>query len=284
MRIWSKKNKESIKKSKKKYRATHKKEIAEKAYLYNLKYLKVRPWYKTLMRITTRCSGKNEPYYKKGIKNFLKLSDLKFLWFRDKASLLKKASIDRINPELDYTLENCRYIELSENSRRTRRNKAITKIKERYMNNKDLLKKLSDLRACREAVKWTNGMNLKTAWNKCKRADWLIWFICKMEIGTKQERIHAVCDCAATALMYVPKGEDRPRLAIEAARKYTDNPTEENRQACDRAIWAAWAARATTMATWAAEAAGAAAEAATHQQMCDMIRAKIRLPTDIVKK
>jgi hypothetical protein len=119
------------------------------------------------------------------------------------------------------------------------------------MNNKALLKKLLELDACSDAREWTDGMDLKTAWKKCKRADWMLWFICKMEIGTKQERIHIICDCSATALKYIPKGENRPRLAIEAARRYADNPTEENCLACDTAAEAAGAAGA----AWAAGAA-----------------------------
>jgi hypothetical protein len=135
------------------------------------------------------------------------------------------------------------------------------------MNNEKLLSKLKELNACIEAVKFCKGKDLKTAWNKCERADWLLWFICKLEIGTKKERIHVICDCAATALKYVPKGEDRPRLTIEAARKYADEPTQENLEragaveaAAEAATWAAtWAAE---VATWAAGAATGAAEAA----------------------
>ncbi len=173
------------------------------------------------------------------------------------------------------------------------------------MNNKILLKKLKSLDACSEAVKWTDGYDLKTAWKKCKRADWMLWFIYKMEIGTKKERIHITCDCASLSLKYVPKGENRPREAIEAARRYADNPTEENRKAAGAATWAAgaagaaaeaaagaaaeatWAAEAAVGATWAAEAAvgaaeaagaaGAAAEAAAHKKMCCIIRKKIKL-------
>ena len=73
-------------------------------------------WAKAHSNINSRCNNKNHHYYKKGIKNFLRIRDLKFLWFRDKAYLLKKASIDRINPKDNYTLENCRFIELEDNT------------------------------------------------------------------------------------------------------------------------------------------------------------------------
>ena len=157
------------------------------------------------------------------------------------------------------------------------------------MNNKDFVSKLKNLSACSETIEWIGDRDLKTAWNECEHADWMLWLACKMEIGSRQERIHAICDCAETALTYVPKGEDRPRLAIEATRRYADNPTEENRAARaaawatavgDAAWAAAWAAAeaaagdAARAAAWAA--AGDAAEAAAHKKMCVMIREKIK--------
>ena len=84
---------------------------------YRRKYYEAHPWAKTLCYIMTRCSEKSHRYYKKGIKNFISTPDLKFLWFRDKAYLLKRPSIDRIDSKGHYTLGNCRYIELEENQR-----------------------------------------------------------------------------------------------------------------------------------------------------------------------
>lgn len=81
------------------------------------KYRKKNPWAKTQIRILTRCNGKNQDYHKRGIKNFLIGKDLKFLWFRDKAYLMKRPSIHRIDNSNDYFLENCKYIELGENVR-----------------------------------------------------------------------------------------------------------------------------------------------------------------------
>jgi len=141
------------------------------------------------------------------------------------------------------------------------------------MNNKAFLAKLLELNACSEAVEWVGKKSFRTAWNECVRADWMLWLVCKMEIGTRAERIHAVCDCAATALKYVPKGEDRPRLAIEAARLYADKPTPKNLKKLNAARAAARAA------AWAAagDAAGAAAGAAAHKEMCNLIRKRIKI-------
>lgn len=48
----------------------------------------------------------------------LNLEEIKTLWFRDKALLLKRPSLDRIDSSKDYSYQNCRFIELSENVRR----------------------------------------------------------------------------------------------------------------------------------------------------------------------
>jgi hypothetical protein len=67
--------------------------------------------------IIARCNNKDSWYYKQGIKNFLATKDLEYLWNRDKAYLLQKPSIDRKNGAGNYTRENCRFIELSQNTR-----------------------------------------------------------------------------------------------------------------------------------------------------------------------
>ena len=70
--------------------------------------------------IQWRCNNSNASDYKyyggKGIKNFLTKKDIEYLWFRDKAYLMNKPTIDREKSNEDYTLENCRFIEQSENS------------------------------------------------------------------------------------------------------------------------------------------------------------------------
>lgn len=86
-----------------------------------IKRQNMKPWERTYEYINSRC--RKEPYYvKRNIKNYLNIDDLRYLWFRDKGYLLCKPSIDRINVEKDYILDNCRYIEHIENCRKKKIN------------------------------------------------------------------------------------------------------------------------------------------------------------------
>ena len=92
-------------------------------------------------------------------------------------------------------------------------------------------------------------------------------------------------------LHLVGTGEERPRLAIEAAENWANSPIEVNKAAAevaataaeaawavaeaaaDEAAWTAWAA------AWAAAtAARAAAWAAKHMELCSIIRSILKQP------
>ena len=93
---------------------------------YGKKYRKSRlPWERTMKRIQTRCSPKGLYFKKWKIKNRISKEELKILWFRDKAYLMKKPSIDRIDGLRDYTFDNCRYIEMRENCARPKHHKCV---------------------------------------------------------------------------------------------------------------------------------------------------------------
>lgn len=72
-------------------------------------------WDKIRSRIYSRTNYKTHSSYKiygkKGIKCLISADELKKLWFRDKAYLLEKPSIDRIDPKGHYQFDNCRFIE-----------------------------------------------------------------------------------------------------------------------------------------------------------------------------
>lgn len=90
--------------------------VLDKARKYRAQHRVEYPWLKTLDSIQGRCSGKlHVNYHGKGIRNFLTPKTIKMLWFRDKAYLLTQVSIDRKDKSGDYTVENCRFIELAEN-------------------------------------------------------------------------------------------------------------------------------------------------------------------------
>ena len=96
-------------------------DLIEKAKNFNVfrgnKHLQ-RLWGNMKSRCENPLNKRYKSYGGKGIRIELTKHDILFLWKRDKAHLLEKASIDRINPEKNYSLENCRFIEMSDNSRR----------------------------------------------------------------------------------------------------------------------------------------------------------------------
>lgn len=85
------------------------------------KMRKLKPWYNYFSNARSRCKETydrpNANSYR-GKKFSLTEEDVKMMWFRDKAYLMQQPSIDRINNEKDYTIENCRFLELSDNIKR----------------------------------------------------------------------------------------------------------------------------------------------------------------------
>ena len=84
------------------------------------KYIDYHPQVvRTLHNINLRCNYAGTHHYSnyggKGIKNFLTLDDLQFLWDRDGAANMKRPSIDRKNTADNYTLENSQWIEFLAN-------------------------------------------------------------------------------------------------------------------------------------------------------------------------
>jgi len=122
-RKYRQKNRERINARTKKWRYEHPDNAK------NLK--KKKPWYGSYHGAVDRCSNPNHIYYKyyggRGIKCLMKPKDFKFLWFRDKAYLMTKPSIDRKDNDGNYELTNCHFIEQVENTIK-RNSKAIRKL------------------------------------------------------------------------------------------------------------------------------------------------------------
>jgi hypothetical protein len=122
-KAWIVKNKEKSRGYALKYYRRDGKARRQKHKAHYKRYMQIfrtsHPWYKTYYAIRARCCYPACPSYKyygaKGIQNFLSINDLKMLWFRDKAYLMIKPSIDRHRTWDNYTLENCEYIEMALN-------------------------------------------------------------------------------------------------------------------------------------------------------------------------
>ena len=116
--------------------------------------------------------------------------------------------------------------------------------------------------ACPNALDWLDGAKhstLQEAWNACFRADWMLWLFGHGQAVPREKLVLCACDIAETVLIHIPAGEDRPRTAIETARRWArgEASIEEVRSAHADAF------AAYVHATIGA-AAGAAAAAAVH--------------------
>jgi hypothetical protein len=126
----------------------------------------------------------------------------------------------------------------------------------------DVLQRISS--PCSEGSEWlADRIDVREAWESCHRADWLLWAAVVIKVD-RPLVVKAVTACARTALPLVPAGDDRPLRAIEAAEKWADSPTEENRQAVRTAAKAAADAAADAAAKAAAKAAAYYAAYAAH--------------------
>jgi hypothetical protein len=81
------------------------------------RYNNAHPWISFYSGARGRCKP-NGVYGKRGITFELTCAQVKDIWFRDNAALMKRPSIDRINTKLSYTLNNTRFIEHEDNLKR----------------------------------------------------------------------------------------------------------------------------------------------------------------------
>jgi hypothetical protein len=156
--------------------------------------------------------------------------------------------------------------------------------------------KLEKLNACSSALRWVSEQkNQQQAWNDCERGDWMLWLLGRLsgepESNKRQKLVLTACECARLSLHLVEDGEERPRIAIETAEKWTRGKAtidEVGKAAADAAdaayaaAAAAYAAAASAAYVAAAAAVDAAADAyaaaaavmrtTTLQQCADIVR------------
>ena len=127
---------------------------------------------------------------------------------------------------------------------------------------------LVPLNACTRSVKKAREYStLQEAWDNWDRGDDMLWLLWKLEADPLKQ-IHCACDIAERVLPIFEKkypDDKRPREAIEAARRYADDPSNENRRKVRAAASAAWDAagdaRWDARDAWTASAASAAGDA-----------------------
>src|SRR5947208_617208 len=84
-----------------------------------------------------------------------------------------------------------------------------------------LVRLLSRLCACEDAIAWVEDRTAEAAWNECPCGDWLLWVAARVGVDRKLV-VRAACACARLALPHVPAGEGRPLRAIEAAEAWCE--------------------------------------------------------------
>jgi len=94
-----------------------------------------------------------------------------------------------------------------------------------------LTQHLEDLGACAPAIEFAAGKTAKETWDNCVRPDWLLWWAARTNTNDARAIVRCAVIAARKVLPLVVAGEDRPRLAIEAAEKWVDTPTPDNAKA-----------------------------------------------------
>ena len=124
--------------------------------------------------------------------------------------------------------------------------------------------------ACKDAINWQNGKDLKTAWENCHSAEWLTWLFDQAQLTTKHESVLLTIGFAESVQHLTE--EPTSKACLQAAKDWAENPNEKNMLKADAARAAARdsdraaASAAANAAAWAvaSDAARAAASAAAN--------------------
>lgn len=140
-----------------------------------------KPWYKSFDSAKERCNNRNcKDYHRyggRGIKFSLTEDEVKELWFRDKAYLMKQHSIDRIDNDGNYEYNNCRFIELGENNKKRHITTPNHKIVLQFNKNGTFIKEwFSIIKASLELnINMTSIANCANNRKSCLTAGGFIW-------------------------------------------------------------------------------------------------------------
>ena len=145
------------------------------------------------------------------------------------------------------------------------------------MNTTEFCNKYSPNEMCEEGREFAlSHETMSQVWDACEEPEWLFWMLEKCKPLEKEQSVRLSIAFAEKCLVNIPKGENRPKLAIEAARAWIENPCEETRSAASAAASAAWSA------AWSAESAAwstaRSAASAARLEHCEMIREMIPNP------
>ncbi len=152
----------------------------------------------------------------------------------------------------------------------------------------NLQEHLESLGACKEAREWAGDKSATEVWQTCTRPDWMLWWAMRTAQNNKTAFVLLailIADSVAD-LCNIPEA----KKAVDAARSWVANPTEENSAAAYAAAYAAYAAAYAAdaaadaaayaaYAAYAADAAYAAAGAAADATVCTLIRTNLAQPS-----
>jgi len=118
-RKWSRENREKCRNSVRKWRRKNK----EYANAQTVKWHKNHPWVVAYNGAKNRCTNKKVHNYHRyggrGILFNLTREEVKTIWFRDDAYSMKRPTLDRINNDGYYGFNNCQFIEMADNVKKS---------------------------------------------------------------------------------------------------------------------------------------------------------------------
>lgn len=123
--------------------------------IYLKEHRKKFPWKETFQHIKTRCESQKckdfKDYGMRGIKCLITEDEIKFLYERDNARLMKQPSINRKNNNGNYTVDNCEFIEWGKNSAE-RNVRVLSKIVFQFDKNMNFIKEWNSTRDVERAL------------------------------------------------------------------------------------------------------------------------------------